>query len=318
MSVSILSPSADKQPGWQNSVVIPQVSVLMTTWNAIQWLPDQLATIREQEDVAVTLIVSDDQSTDGSLQFLERHAAQLELTLLPQQKLRFGNANRNFLHLVLNATLNNAEYVAFADHDDVWMPRKLISAIHCIQTGNLDACSSDVLAFWDDGRERLLGKANSQRAHDHLFESAGPGCTFVLTRTAFESLRRFVQTRYRDAAAVKVHDWLIYAFARNAGWKWLIQPQPSMFYRQHRGNEIGANVGWKAIHTRWRSLRSGEYRNQALQIAELIGDGSEVTRRLRRFNLIDRVVLSVTARQCRRTARDALALAIAFLLMKRL
>ena len=300
------------------SITGPRVAVLMTTYNAAQWLPEQLATILAQEDIAIRLIVSDDQSTDGSLQRLEDRARKSELTLLETQKIRFGNANRNFLRLVLDAQVGDAEYVALADHDDVWMPRKLINAVLSIQTYSLDACSSNVIAFWEDGREKILDKAKPQRAHDHLFESAGPGCTFVMTRASFDLLRHFVVKRFCEIEKVKVHDWLIYAFARHSGWKWLIQLQPSMYYRQHIANEIGAHVGWKAIKLRWRSMRSGEYRSQVLQISNIIGDRSEVTRRLHRLNLLDRIMLALLARQCRRDATEALALAVGFLLMKRL
>lgn len=46
----------------------------------------------------------------------------------------------------------------------------------------------------------------------------------------------------RAVNKVCLHDWLLYAFARERKYKWFIDPQPGMLYRQHSNNQVGANA----------------------------------------------------------------------------
>jgi rhamnosyltransferase len=185
----------------------------------------------------------------------------------------------------------------------------LARAIEMLSTAGADVYSGDVLAVWENGRTQALIKSDRPRKYDHLFESAGPGCTFVFTRAAFEKLRTWVAPNCARLGSAKVHDWLFYAYARHQGWRWYVDRRIAMHYRQHGSNEVGANVGLAAARRRWSVIRSGAYREEVLTIAQLIDDSSWVSRALRRFNLFDRIRLVLAARQLRRRPRDAVLLA---------
>jgi rhamnosyltransferase len=90
-----------------------------------------------------------------------------------------------------------------------------------------DGYSSNVTAFWSDGRpDMLISKADPQRCWDHFFESAGPGCTYVLRTNMAIALQDCLRARPAEAARVYSHDWLIYAYARANGYRWHIDPTP--------------------------------------------------------------------------------------------
>lgn len=294
------------------ALACPRVVVLMATWNAVRFVAEQLDSIVAQRHVAVRVIISDDGSTDGTWPLLVRRCIGLPEVIvpLPHAASRFGNANRNFIRLICEADIGNADFVALSDHDDVWESDKLHRATDLMTRGGLDAFSSDVIAFWPDGRERLVRKSWPQRDFDYLFESAGPGCTFVLKRQAFEELRDWLVPRSGAAGAAKVHDWLIYAFARRRNWRWHIDEKPMLRYRQHAGNEIGANAGWRAVRSRWRSIRSGAFLRDVRTIADLVDDQTWVANALRRLSLLDRLMLVASASQLRRRPRDRLLLAL--------
>ena len=227
-----------------------------------------------------------------------------------------GSAQVNFLRLVCEADIGNAMYVALCDQDDIWYDDKLERSIATIRALSLDAYSSDVLAFWPDGRERLLKKAGAQRLHDHLFESAGPGCSFVLTRAAFDRIRRFARPQRAVLSGLK-HDWWIYARGRVEGWAWYMDSLPTLRYRQHERNEIGANVGWLAARRRWRAIRSGAYRVEVLAVANAVGDRSRVVEWLQRYGWRERLALSLHARACRRRLHESVLLALFHWAMRR-
>lgn len=309
MTVANLGPAAPVDPPASSGLPKgPGVAVLLATHNGAEWLPQQLESLSRQHGVELHVIVSDDASTDGTRSLLEQYRQALSIDVLPACA-RMGSAQRNFLRLVCDADIGDALYVALCDQDDVWYDDKLQRSIAAIRSLALDAYSSDVLAFWPDGQERRLNKAGAQRSHDHLFESAGPGCSFVLTRAAFDRIRTFARPRHDVLCGLK-HDWWIYARGRVEGWSWFIDAVPTLRYRQHSRNEIGANVGWLAARRRWHAVRSGAYRREVLALAHAVGDVSDIARWMQRYGWQDRLALSLRARECRRRLRESVLLAL--------
>src|SRR5690606_25967264 len=130
--------------------------------------------------------------------------------------------------------------------DDIWFPDKLKRASEILIAQGADGYSSDVLAFWESGRTRYIKKSWPQRRWDYLFESAGPGCTFVLSSSLITDLQKFIRQYNIDISGIEGHDWFIYAWARAHGYIWQIDNHAGMKYRQHDNNQTGVNVGFRA------------------------------------------------------------------------
>jgi rhamnosyltransferase len=71
------------------------------------------------------------------------------------------------------------------------------------------------------------------------------------------------------ARSVEAHDWLIYAICRAAGWSWFIQPTSWVDYRQHGGNELGANKGLRSALWRLGRIRQGWHRRQVVHVVDV-------------------------------------------------
>ena len=98
------------------------------------------------------------------------------------------------------------------------------------------------------------------------------------------------------------------------GYKWVIDKQALMQYRQHETNVVGANVGLKAKLSRWNKLREGWLKNQAILLADIIGySDSWIIKRLKRNNPIDRIILIINIRKFRRKPIDRFVLALSIL-----
>lgn len=247
----------------------PLVVVLMATHQGEAFLAEQVRSILAQQGVRVRLVVSDDSSTDATPQLLADFAADPRVTLLPTGS--FGTPQGNFLRLMREADLTDAVAVALADQDDIWHADKLARQLALLERLDVDAVSSNVVAFWEreDGTRRteLIDKAQPQVALDFLLESAGPGCTFVIDHEAFLSIRAALQHLPDDG--IVPHDWLAYAIVRATGGRWHIDAEPTLDYRQHESNATGANSGISQAATRFRRLASGEYRSQCGAVARL-------------------------------------------------
>ena len=202
--------------------------------------------------------------------------------------------------------------MSFCDHDDIWMPDKLISAIKCLKDKSSDGYSSDVYTFFNDKNKTSYYKYSyAQRKYDYFFQTAGPGCTYVFTRDLYLSF--FDLIKKNDMSKIYAHDWMIYHHARRNGYSWFIDPSAHILYRQHENNEIGVNKGLLANMQRMKKVRSGWYREQILNMSSLYGDDSTLINRLRRFNIMDRILLSISVLQYRRSSYQAASLAIMIL-----
>lgn len=292
----------------------PKIAVILAAYNGIEWIEEQLNSILNQNKVDIHIFISIDPSEDKSEELcveLSRHHENI--VVLPNIG-RFGSAKENFFRLIREVNLHGFEYLALSDQDDIWDSDKLSTAIKIITNDKVDAFSSNVMAFWPDGKIKLINKAQNQCQFDFMFESAGPGCTFVLTRKLALNLQSFLIQNQQACKNVALHDWFIYAFARINGYKWIIDKRPHMDYRQHEKNVVGANVGLKAKITRWNQLRAGWLNTQAILLAEIIGYSDNwVIQRLKRNNLIDKCILIINVSKFRRKFTDSLALALSFI-----
>ena len=241
---------------------LPRVTVLLATHQGERFLDEQLDSILSQEGAELTVLVSDDGSTDGTLGILERRMQSDDrIRTLPAQ--RFGAPGPNFFRLLVDADPESYDYVGFADQDDVWMPDKIARHIAILRDHEADGVSSNVTAFDHEGNRVLVKKDYPQRLADHLFESPGPGSSVLLTNR----LARMVAAQLADEASPArrafAHETLIYALARSAGCTWVIDSESSVDYRQHDAQAVGANAGIAPALKRIRLTAARWHREQA-------------------------------------------------------
>jgi len=294
----------------------PRIAVCMAAFNGMEYIADQIESILLQKNVDLQIFISVDRSTDGTEVYLAKWAlSEPRLTLLPFGP-RFGGAGPNFYRLLRDVDLSGFDYLSFADQDDIWYPEKLWRAHSLILALDAAGYSSNVTAFWGDGRTELINKAQPQRKWDFLFEAAGPGCTYVMRHDLACAVQTMVRNHWTAVQSVALHDWLSYAYARANGYKWVIDDQVGMQYRQHAGNQVGVNAGWTAFVYRSRMVLGGWGLTQAERVASLVGvDDTSFVRRWKIGGRVGLLWLALNANQCRRRGRDRLYFALSCLML---
>ncbi|MCV2401633.1 glycosyltransferase [Marinomonas sp. C2222] len=247
-----------------------KVAVLLAAYNGMEWIEDQVNSILSQKSVSVSLFISVDLSSDGTDVWARELAEKLNNVYLLPYGERFGGAGANFYRLIRDVNFHGFDYISFSDQDDIWLDNKLERACSLLSAKICDVYSSDVLAFWSDGRQQLIKKSYPQKKFDHFFEAAGPGCTYVFNEKSAEALQGFIRDTNDLTKRVALHDWLAYAFCRKHGFKWHIDDQPLMLYRQHDSNQVGINDGFQAYKKRLRLIKNHWYRGQVKSILELV------------------------------------------------
>lgn len=249
--------------------ILSSVKILLCCFNGQQYLPQQLDSIAQQSHQDWSVIASDDGSSDDTLAILQSYqqrwgADKLQIRGGP----RAGFA-RNFLSLASDSNLQ-ADYYAYCDQDDIWLPEKLSRAISQLQ--GLD--TNQPLLYC--GRTQYINHQLQAQGYSALFH--GPfgfanalvqcvaGGNTMLFNQALKNLLQ--QAGQVDVAS---HDWWTYQLATGSQGRVVYDVQALVLYRQHDAALVGSNIGIKASIKRIRQMLAGDYRAwNDLNIAALL------------------------------------------------
>lgn len=215
------------------------IVVLLSSYNGEKYIQEQLDSLYDQTQ-KVDVLVRDDGSTDSTCKILEQNAKAGKLNWYSGDNLRPA---KSFWDLVKNAP--QADYYAFCDQDDIWFNDKIEKAVNILQKvakqdQPLLYCSAvDVV---DENLNPLKIKFNHHPgcayldfAHSLIY-SLAPGCTMV-----FNDLARNEFVKYdMDKEFPIIHDWLAHKIVAMLG-QIVYDFSPSIYYRQHSNNVIGAH-----------------------------------------------------------------------------
>lgn len=221
-----------------------KVSVLLATYNSSHFLKEQLDSLFSQTFEDWELIIRDDGSTDDTLSIIDEYTRLYKNIKFMEDSVLNVGAKESFMRLLMNT---DSDYYLFCDHDDVWLPDKIKRTLDvmiklelenpgkplivhsdlCVVNENLDMVSE---SFWKSSRiyPAILENKNYIQVLNCV-----TGCAMV-----FNQKVKAVSLPY--PASIPMHDWwLAVATLRNGG---LIHhiTEPSILYRQHGGNEVGA------------------------------------------------------------------------------
>lgn len=114
---------------WKCKEQMPRVAVLMSAYNGEKYIQQQIDSILMQTYENVVLYVRDDGSSDHTLEILKRYEEKQALVLLRGDNLGYINS---FFHVMKEC--ENADYYAWCDQDDIWIPEKIERAVKMLET----------------------------------------------------------------------------------------------------------------------------------------------------------------------------------------
>lgn len=239
--------------------------IVLATFNGAAYLGEFLESLRRQTVADWHLLVRDDGSSDATLELLARAGSRdSRISLLNDTPGRLG-VTSNFGCLLDRARERHARYIFFADQDDVWLPHKLQVQLARIKDAESSAGPDTPLLVHSDlalvDRDlRLIHPSHSWCARlERDRRSPAPlrtlltnnfvtGCTALLNRPLLDAALPF------PPSAV-LHDWWVALCAAAFGQIHYL-PEPTVLYRQHGSNVVGAEPFWAKLNPlsgRWRS-----------------------------------------------------------------
>jgi glycosyltransferase involved in cell wall biosynthesis len=311
----------------ENPAMTSLVVIFLGTYNGERFLSQQLDSLEAQTHTNWVLIVSDDGSKDATLDILLKYQAKW-----PQGKMTIRKGPRkgfchNFLSLACDSQIK-ADYYAFCDQDDVWLPTKLTVALDNIQNNQKNGegyvyCGRTT--YVDEnlqvvGCSPLFSYPRSFR--NALIQSIAGGNTMVFNQTAKEYLEK------AGAVDHPAHDWWVYQLVTGVGGTVYYDPLPQILYRQHEEALVGGNGSiLDALERVWRLFFKdqlkiwGNMNIAALFLVKpMLHQGNQETlelyAKMRNSNLGDRLRLLEVAGLYRQTWPGTISLILASLFKK--
>ncbi len=302
------------------------VAILLCTYNGARFLAAQLDSIESQDHSNWFVIASDDGSSDQTLEILREYQSRwLEGKLAIRGGPQKGFC-QNFLSLACDESIN-ADYYAFCDQDDVWLPTKLTvslrndlknlvpneSYLYCGRTTYVDKKLRKV------GMSPLFTLPKAFR--NALVQSIAGGNTMVFNHKTKEYLEKVGPVNHLS------HDWWLYQLVTGVGGVVLYDTESQVLYRQHKDSLVGGNNSIFASLGRIYHIFKGQFREWGdINIAALTSinpflshdskDALELFKRLRNASFGERMRLLKLAGFYRQTRRGTLSLVLAALIKK--
>jgi glycosyltransferase involved in cell wall biosynthesis len=243
----------------------PLVAILLCTYNGANFLVEQIDSLAAQTYQNWIVIASDDGSTDQTREILQQYQVKW-----PTGKLIIRNGPQkgfcqNFLSLACDPEIK-ADYYAFCDQDDVWLPEKLNEALKVLgnkKNHTISLYCSRTTYINEVGDE--IG-SSPKFIYPKTFRNALVQCVAGGNTMVFNLAGKLLLEEV-GPVAVPSHDWWLYQLITGNGGVVNFDQTPSVKYRQHPKSLVGENTSLVSKLDRLMMVLNGKF---GLMISENI------------------------------------------------
>ncbi|MGK4099475.1 glycosyltransferase [Ligilactobacillus salivarius] len=260
-----------------------KLSIVMTTYNGIRYIEEQLESIVNQERKADEVLIFDDGSNDGTPEFIEKYIIKNKLNNTWKVIVNEENKGwrRNFVEGIWSST---GDLVFPCDQDDIWHKDKLkVMEDIMINNPQIKVLTTNVTNLYDNSKREQSSDQNEKLEKvswaKHIFKVDAPGCVFCIRKEIVEKSKNYYNLEY-------AHDdyfWKLGLFADG-----LYNYNKDMIdYRRHDDSTFSVEV---------RKNRNSEARikwiNMALDyckdLTDYVKDDDTITEKDKKLKIIER------------------------------
>ncbi len=221
------------------------LAILLSTYNSSKYLREQLDSILNQTFTDFKLYIRDDGSTDNTLEIINEYVNINNKIILIKETNKLQK--KTYLSFMTMLSLIKADYYMFSDHDDVWLNNKIelsLESIKSVQNENADIpilVHTDLKivdeylnplhdSFWLYSKinPRILNNSNYLSVYNCVV-----GCTMIINKNTRDICLNYFESNL-------MHDSFIALKVANANGIIEFISKPTILYRQHNNNVIGA------------------------------------------------------------------------------
>lgn len=218
-----------------------KIDILLATYNGEKFVKEQIESILNQTYENFNLIISDDASTDNTLNILEEYEKK-DTRIKVFKKEKNKGLIDNFEFLLKNVT---SDYFMFSDQDDIWKKDKIEKSINKLKEENSGLVYTDLEivdeklnviypSYWK--YKQIYKKIKKYNNFEALYlNNFVTGCTILAKSKYIKDIlplprnSKFVLHDYWTALIISAKDKISYV------------EEPTIQYRQHKNNRVGSS-----------------------------------------------------------------------------
>jgi len=216
----------------------------MATYNGERYIREQIDSLLKQTYQDFKLYICDDASTDRTYSIITRYAeTNPGKVFVRQQEKNSGSAKHNFIEMMVDV---KDDYLMLCDQDDVWLPHKIevsLTKMKALETmfgietpilihTDLTVVDNQLGVVSESYRQIMNADYSKTELHNQVIQNTLTGCTAMYNRALADLIK--IEPRY-----MIMHDWWLILTASAFG-KIGVIDEPTVLYRQHNKNEVGA------------------------------------------------------------------------------
>lgn len=226
------------------------ISICIATYNGARYIGEQLASILKQLSAEDEVVVSDDGSTDGTLDIVRSfNDRRIRIVDGPQRH----SPTLNFEWALRNA---KGEYIFLADQDDVWLEgkvRRCVEELHECDCVVSDAKVTDSLLNTTSESLFQLMHVKRGRLSNLLWRNGYTGCCMAFRREVLNKALPF-------PTDIPMHDIWIGNVAAFCGSLHFIDDRLLLFRRHDAATSCNGKGSaysfWQKLSFRWHTLKN--------------------------------------------------------------
>lgn len=209
----------------------PLVSVIIPVFNGADCVREAIQSALQQTGCQKEIVVVNDGSTDDTAEVLQSFGTDIVVVHQENQGLP-KTRNRG-------VQAAKGEWIAFLDHDDIWLPDKLSRQLQQAEQSGADIIYTNARNFGESQRVDELRQEPAAMLSGDLFlpllqDNFLVVSSVMLSRRAFTSVGGFTED------ALMVEDWDLWLRLAAAGFHFSAVPEALTLYRW-RGNSLSKN-----------------------------------------------------------------------------
>lgn len=220
-----------------------RISIAMATYNGAKYIQEQLDSFVAQTRQPDELVITDDCSTDNTLEIIQCFAASVQFEVICVQNERNLGYTGNFNRALMKAT---GDLVFLSDQDDVWFPEKIQRVAQVAEISNALVIMNDAALTDAKLNNTGLTKLGQICSGGFLNSSFVMGCCVAVKRDLL-NLCLPIPAGYRG------HDSWIVTLADGMKRKQIL-PEVMQWYRRHEENESQFIVNRTIKITPWATF----------------------------------------------------------------
>ena len=223
------------------------VSVCLATYNGASYVKEQLMSILDQLEITDEIIISDDHSTDDTLEIIKSLKD-------PRIKIYINPNTRGYTSNFENALSKaSGKYIFLSDQDDIWKKDKVKISLSYLENYSFIVSDAEII----DSEGALIGESFYMQRKPYysfwgnVYKFGFLGCCFAFNHDLLKSVLPF-PSNYR----LCTHDNWIFLVASST-YPYKILDEKLIYYRRHTNNT--STGGLKNTTTTWFKIKYRAY-----------------------------------------------------------